>query len=105
MAARNTTKTAEKLEVTVPMSPYKLANWMTENSEAIGLGEGFEIAPQRLYGYARNGKLEIVMNELGHKVVTPEAANNFVTWFADPERKTRKSKSEEAEVDTDEATS
>lgn len=89
-------KTTLKVRVDTALSPYGLAGWITRNSEALGLGDDYEIAPQRMYQYTRSGKLETNQNELGHKVVTPEAANAFVEWFVDPNRKSKKAEATEA---------
>lgn len=81
MAQKNTPTIV--LTMDEPKSPYRLAEYITENTD-------LEVAPQRMYQYIRSGKLVAVINELGHKVITVENGNAFLEWFLDPDRGKKK---------------
>jgi len=101
-----TTKTNEKVQastvevenwVTKSLSPYKLAPIV---SDVVGR----DIRPQILYAYVRNATLglEVHLSETGHKVVTPEIANQFIANFIqrDLDRAAEEAaKAEEAKAD------
>jgi hypothetical protein len=77
--------------LTMSVSPYGLAKFFKREL-------GINIEPQRMYQYAKSGKLVIVLNELGHKVVTPKSGNDFIEWFMDPNRGSKTETATEVEA-------
>ncbi len=89
-------KTPTTKWVTEPISPYKLAKFLSSALSEVLMTE-VEIAPQQLYGAVRSGSLETTRFDSGHMKVTPEVANAFIQARIDRQLKSDETEAEETE--------
>jgi hypothetical protein len=64
--------------VSEPVTPYKLASYLTAALNEALETDTFDIAPQQIYGSVRSGTLEVTRFDSGHMKVTPAKANAFI---------------------------
>ena len=90
---------AENTWVTESLSPYKLAQVLSDALNEEFDTDEFEIAPQQIYGAVRAKTLEVGRFDSGHMKVTPSKANEFIQARIDRQHGRLEAEAEAEEVE------